>query len=207
MTSAATGSSPLARGKLTALASAALEHRLIPARAGKTPRHPSARVQGQAHPRSRGENPPRSTARKSRAGSSPLARGKLRPVPGGRAGRGLIPARAGKTAMIDLFFRESWAHPRSRGENLESYNQKTPVVGSSPLARGKLELGPQPDDVPGLIPARAGKTPSSASRRWAVPAHPRSRGENAGAQIKVTAVDGSSPLARGKRRGWSRDWG
>ena len=50
------GSSPLTRGKLTALISRPAGTRLIPAHAGKTSRPASAPPGQTAHPRSRGEN-------------------------------------------------------------------------------------------------------------------------------------------------------
>ena len=73
--------------------------------------------------------------------------------------------------------------------------------GSSPLTRGKLDVGVGVDQVCGLIPAHAGKTgatwaPTSPNR-----AHPRSRGENEIVIALVRSGTGSSPLTRGKHRG------
>ena len=76
--------------------------------------------------------------------------------------------------------------------------------GSSPLTRGKLHATPQADDVPGLIPAHAGKTRPSSAPCWWGRAHPRSRGENGGVIVYPDGYVGSSPLTRGKhsaRRG------
>ena len=71
-----------------------------------------------AHPRSRGDH---SGARSSMAritGSSPLARGpqgvSFCPV----LGEGLIPARAGTTAVVGTANQVVGAHPRSRGDHL-----------------------------------------------------------------------------------------
>ena len=50
-----------------------------------------------------------------------------------------------------------------------------------------------------LIPAHAGKTVAAASRPNAVPAHPRSRGENTDLAVRNHLTKGSSPLTRGKR--------
>ena len=50
----------------------------------------------------------------------------------------------------------------------------------------------------GLIPAHAGKTVGQYTRRTGVPAHPRSRGENADSIRSIRPVGGSSPLTRGK---------
>ena len=70
------------------------------------------------------------------------------------------------------------AHPRSRGENEDEAHRLAARVGSSPLARGKLQW-------------------LSTSQRQAV-AHPRSRGENVFAVHSSAVRAGSSPLARGK---------
>ena len=70
--------------------------------------------------------------------------------------------------------------------------------GSSPLTRGKLHLLGNDRRIIRLIPAHAGKTRSargSKPNRWA---HPRSRGENVTTVTKARAVEGSSPLTRGK---------
>ena len=50
-------------------------------------------------------------------GSSPLARGKHFSYHWNFDSGGLIPARAGKTALRNLSEDDSRAHPRSRGEN------------------------------------------------------------------------------------------
>ena len=70
------GSPPLTRGKLVIAAIAALVARLIPAHAGKTLSTMRVRSFTQAHPRSRGENPPPIAVEGSYPGSSPLTRGK-----------------------------------------------------------------------------------------------------------------------------------
>ena len=71
--------------------------RLIPAHAGKTESRFGRRRRLAAHPRSRGENVVADTKKFSRAGSSPLTRGKLNErLEDATEGR-LIPAHAGKT--------------------------------------------------------------------------------------------------------------
>ena len=50
----------------------------------------------------------------------------------------------------------------------------------------------------GLIPAHAGKTIARLSSGLCARAHPRSRGENLHGAIPLSAVEGSSPLTRGK---------
>ena len=92
------GSSPRGRGKPGRANIAWPGHRLIPARAGKTPRSSCWPHRCRAHPRAGGENRARLGCPSTGAGSSPRGRGKHR-----RARRGprlfrLIPARAGKTS-------------------------------------------------------------------------------------------------------------
>ena len=75
---ATTGSSPLARGLRRRRHGHHGRARIIPARAGFTPRHPAAPATQPDHPRSRGVYPRSSTTRGRSPGSSPLARGLLR---------------------------------------------------------------------------------------------------------------------------------
>ena len=72
------------------------------------------------------------------------------------------------------------------------------VSGSSPLTRGKHSVLVGDVQARGLIPAHAGKTPTSPVGTPASRAHPRSRGENMRAVPGVWIDGGSSPLTRGK---------
>ena len=152
-----------------------------------------------AHPRSRGENratgPPARTAK----GSSPLTRGKLHEDADLIHRNGLIPAHAGKTQEVHAVNGAIGAHPRSRGENGGEGSRGPSVRGSSPLTRGKPRYRRDFAARPGLIPAHAGKTPSSASSLSLSRAHPRSRGENQRDRGVLRQQPGSSPLTRGKR--------
>ena len=96
------GSSPLARGTLTALRSFAQKLGLIPARAGNTSRPHSHTERWRAHPRSRGEHSTNGQAIPGVEGSSPLARGTHRRQSGNDGTQGLIPARAGNTLMTTM---------------------------------------------------------------------------------------------------------
>ena len=91
------------------------------------------------------------------------------------------------------------AHPRSRGENASVMRLGVGSGGSSPLARGKLQLLLVQARGAGLIPARAGKTSRGLIGARVMRAHPRSRGENVNPPDCVVCHSGSSPLARGKR--------
>ena len=175
--------------------------RLIPAHAGKTASVREGRSRPRAHPRSRGENSPSRKITAAFLGSSPLTRGKH--VIFARPGtmRRLIPAHAGKTRAHARACGSRWAHPRSRGENLPCPSALLPGSGSSPLTRGKRSLRRRPRPRSRLIPAHAGKTKVYLLGFPAVPAHPRSRGENVTAAYNAAVADGSSPLTRGKRFG------
>ena len=69
-------------------------------------------------------------------GSSPLARGTLEGVAFGGDFFGLIPARAGNTALEGNSSGCCRAHPRSRGEHSALMMFLMEHLGSSPLARG-----------------------------------------------------------------------
>ena len=201
MRSGRLGSSPLTRGKPQRHCLGRVNLRLIPAHAGKTRQASLPRCVPGAHPRSRGENRSRECLRRRRVGSSPLTRGKPGASPQSPLRRRLIPAHAGKTVSPSSISSLTWAHPRSRGENLPTIEQVVVDEGSSPLTRGKLVVREQRASSLGLIPAHAGKTPRRGRPRAGTWAHPRSRGENGTSTTTRATVAGSSPLTRGKRSG------
>ena len=172
------GSSPLARGTPGHHFVQNLRGRLIPARAGNTPRVQSSTLALSAHPRSRGEHAEHFTVEARVVGSSPLARGTLTGELVTAGVSRLIPARAGNTPWQPRPSASRSAHPRSRGEHPMPLASICCRFGSSPLARGThyacrlLLLRPR------LIPARAGNTGIEINRYSTLPAHPRSRGEH-----------------------------
>ena len=91
------GSSPLTRGKQLSGDPGDRSTGLIPAHAGKTDVLNDRHQAGWAHPRSRGENPPRGHREEHDRGSSPLTRGKPSGARCPYTSTGLIPAHAGKT--------------------------------------------------------------------------------------------------------------
>ena len=131
-------------------------------------------------------------------GSSPLTRGKHPDVRAGRRRSGLIPAHAGKTPSHPPPTPPPRAHPRSRGENDSAFALVVPIVGSSPLTRGKPALRNRRRCAARLIPAHAGKTRRNRGARQGGRAHPRSRGENLKKAPATFSPRGSSPLTRGK---------
>ena len=77
--------------------------------------------------------------------------------------------------------------------------------GSSPLTRGKHVTDVTRARRCGLIPAHAGKTRGWSVVPQASGAHPRSRGENSSRVNGKPALQGSSPLTRGKQTPWG-EW-
>ena len=192
------GDHPRSRGVyLVQTVSLTVDRWIIPARAGFTPR---GRVRGRGrpdHPRSRGVYPSGSYASMMRDGSSPLARGLPPTGPPGRAGRGIIPARAGFTecpAPPDLAARD---HPRSRGVYTVTSSRAPRAPGSSPLARGLHGRLGRTGRGPGIIPARAGFTGLADFEVTVAGDHPRSRGVYRNVASSGFTLGGSSPLARG----------
>ena len=90
-------------------------------------------------------------------------------------------------------------HPRSRGVYPKPFLATKTSAGSSPLARGLLQVVHREHDPGGIIPARAGFTRRTTGVPTTRKDHPRSRGVYYN-EIGLESVDmGSSPLARGLR--------
>ena len=201
---ALSGSSPLARGLRREAPYRNRHSRIIPARAGFTSatcRRPCSR---RDHPRSRGVYGDHEIQRFGEGGSSPLARGL--PLGAGEifATVGIIPARAGFTARMSIILSSASDHPRSRGVYLRWTRMRSTSLGSSPLARGLQVRGAGPCARRGIIPARAGFTQFLRAWTCVTTDHPRSRGVYYSVAIQRSFREGSSPLARGLRRGFRR---
>ena len=91
------GSSPRVRGKRIPEGEPADVYRIIPARAGQTPRRTGRSAWRSDHPRACGANPVRRDDGFRPFGSSPRVRGKPVEQCDGHAGFRIIPARAGQT--------------------------------------------------------------------------------------------------------------
>ena len=173
----AEGSSPLARGLRQGRHPGLHGVGIIPARAGFTASVSVSGSRPRDHPRSRGVYPRAPPTRRTRRGSSPLARGLLPRGPAESADHGIIPARAGFTGPCASSPPRGADHPRSRGV----YFWPRSVISR-----------------PGrIIPARAGFTSVMLWRRGAAQDHPRSRGVYGWPAVRDRAKTGSSPLARG----------
>ena len=132
-----TGSSPLTRGKPRPRATLRRQPGIIPAHAGKTNQSGPPLAQHRDHPRSRGENDDSLNEAIQEVGSSPLTRGKRSGQRSQGRDRGIIPAHAGKTAVVARGGERCRDHPRSRGENAPALVAARIARGSSPLTRGK----------------------------------------------------------------------
>ena len=88
-------------------------------------------------------------------------------------------------------------HPRSRGVYTSPSRQGKTRFGSSPLARGLLQMDYTLQHPVGIIPARAGFTSTPSAPATSSTDHPRSRGVYHVWDMHVVSRHGSSPLARG----------
>ena len=158
------GSSPLARGLLAQRLAVAGRARIIPARAGFTSLRPTGGCWPRDHPRSRGVYPGSARPHVVRRGSSPLARGLPGWVTMVPIAARIIPARAGFTVRAHLAAATARDHPRSRGVYPLLPAPRRAGAGSSPLARGLPQALPPVGVGGGIIPARAGFTPSPTPR-------------------------------------------
>ncbi len=132
------GSSPRGRGGRVGCWSGSTDDRLIPARAGRTLGRRRRCSRTGAHPRAGGEDVTYVVQSITPNGSSPRGRGGRVRAGSSVAGRGLIPARAGRTG--------------------EAGQDRDPCAGSSPRGRGGHERRAVETAPARLIPARAGRT-------------------------------------------------
>ena len=176
-------------------------HRIIPARAGFTNPPTLAFRDNKDHPRSRGVYLNAPTTHGQTVGSSPLARGLPLNASDGSFGfgGGIIPARAGFTRCPTAYHSPEADHPRSRGVYAPRFTHPPSPAGSSPLARGLPSLILRSSASRGIIPARAGFTPSGGGPQPVSADHPRSRGVYHHIDPLLRRRLGSSPLARGLR--------
>ena len=198
------GSSPLARGLQDVLVEPLPAGGIIPARAGFTRRTVTRVTHTWDHPRSRGVYSRFMCTGLEPGGSSPLARGLLAARGDGEPRLRIIPARAGFTGFRRQALRRDPDHPRSRGVYGRRRRTSSRPSGSSPLARGLPRSCGPPVPGGGIIPARAGFTPTVPCKTTPSPDHPRSRGVYDVSDMRGKIMWGSSPLARGLLLGMPR---
>ena len=198
----AMGSSPLARGTLDLVTALMVVSRIIPACAGNTEPPCGADHRPPDHPRLRGEHDQWPSDFDDEVGSSPLARGTPLPSIDTGTTMGIIPACAGNTERHIAPCSELRDHPRLRGEHTHAVKQIFFQEGSSPLARGTLQTAGWSLSSHRIIPACAGNTIFRLLRYRSSWDHPRLRGEHQNGENQDPMTSGSSPLARGTRRGW-----
>ena len=217
----AEGSSPLARGALGQVRRARAPTGIIPACAGSTSQLARRSWDSRDHPRLRGEHavwyvehgfgvgssplarehPLSFFVSSCPPGSSPLARGAQKEQTTDGRVRGIIPACAGSTRPPASLASRRWDHPRLRGEHESRSLLACSLTGSSPLARGAHLADAAGEGADGIIPACAGSTTSGSQGRPSAGDHPRLRGEHLFQPPLLMVCWGSSPLARGARRG------
>ena len=130
------GLSPLARGTRRLRAALFLCLRFIPAGAGNTAADSRADHHRPVYPRWRGEHGRVPEILNRSHGLSPLARGTLNLNVFQSIFLRFIPAGAGNTNFLNLFFSRNSVYPRWRGEHPPAPVSISPAVGLSPLARG-----------------------------------------------------------------------
>ena len=172
------GSSPHARGTQKTHASPLGNLGIIPACAGNTlGRLMRCRLMWD-HPRMRGEHVFNFGVLFFCMGSSPHARGTHRREGVHRDGTGIIPACAGNTGNLLRRIFDAGDHPRMRGEHYPVRKRCEYGRGSSPHARGTLQLYEMDAEHEGIIPACAGNTSSWDGSSAPPEDHPRMRGEH-----------------------------
>ena len=196
-----TGSSPRMRGTRipTTLSTGATG--IIPAYAGNTFFLTMLVEPMRDHPRVCGEHTGRTPQTRATWGSSPRMRGTLSDSSPRARLTGIIPAYAGNTKPMLIWWMSPRDHPRVCGEHRLIGGRRHGAVGSSPRMRGTPRLKPSFPTIIGIIPAYAGNTPGPARCRAGPWDHPRVCGEHQSAPTKTVQRKGSSPRMRGTPNG------
>ena len=194
------GPSPRARGAVLWGGRRVRRGGTIPACAGSSGARVWPRPRPGDHPRVRGEQEAAMTELHGNPGPSPRARGAAALRARHPRRGGTIPACAGSSDSSRR--KPNWCrdHPRVRGEQLANGLAEEAERGPSPRARG-AEAHPAHEAAhTGTIPACAGSSWRTYSRRLRRRDHPRVRGEQ-GLVIGVRGRGtGPSPRARGAAR-------
>ena len=132
--------------------------RIIPAHAGQTIVPQCPRTMSPDHPRACGANGGNDASSEADFGSSPRMRGKHRHHHRHGQPRRIIPAHAGQTHLLAMFFTLRSDHPRACGANTATTIFTSVRDGSSPRMRGKPDGVEDVADRGRIIPAHAGQT-------------------------------------------------
>ena len=152
--------------------------RIIPAFAGNTIHWSLEWIDGEDHPRIRGEHAAFKLSLYTPIGSSPHSRGTLfTGVWSGLTGR-IIPAFAGNTVVIRILTSPAGDHPRIRGEHPKKVASILSCQGSSPHSRGTPSPRTTISGFSRIIPAFAGNTVGNQAQVLWWWDHPRIRGEH-----------------------------
>ena len=192
------GSPPQVRGKLNALDKIAPRDRITPAGAGKTLKYILLCPKWWDHPRRCGENKDPELLLMYILGSPPQVRGKHGTMDAKTLDRGITPAGAGKTHLLDQFHFYLRDHPRRCGENLSAFTRKNRSGGSPPQVRGKHPHLGGFFCAHRITPAGAGKTAAGSPAFRRPTDHPRRCGENGWITDTQAITAGSPPQVRGK---------
>ncbi len=193
------GSSPHARGTHRSPEPSITVARFIPACAGNARSRGRPGVSDPVHPRMRGERRRVSSPCCAPAGSSPHARGTPHTLVAHLVEQRFIPACAGNAPCGARARHETAVHPRMRGERSCWGFRRSTRSGSSPHARGTLEISLEMTARERFIPACAGNALRLISILRARSVHPRMRGERGCMPRSTICAAGSSPHARGTR--------
>ena len=172
------GSSPRMRGTHRIPAQIRIVLGIIPAYAGNTHAVSFTLCQMRDHPRVCGEHRRTTSPFFAFTGSSPRMRGTRFVQSAAQNAPGIIPAYAGNTYNPYRCGTGDRDHPRVCGEHIAGMRAMPASSGSSPRMRGTLR--PQGRDAagPGIIPAYAGNTSSTAMACRRNGDHPRVCGEH-----------------------------
>ena len=191
------GLSPLARGTHISEQKTKPQPRFIPAGAGNTYKTRTHPPRGAVYPRWRGEHTPAALDLKKGRGLSPLTRGTLHGYASSQRRSRFIPAGAGNTTGCAIWRSRIKVYPRWRGEHFYSVNNRSLIVGLSPLARGTPAVGTVKLRYCRFIPAGAGNTIEIVFGIYSEAVYPRWRGEHNEYWSSILMRRGLSPLARG----------
>ncbi len=152
------GSSPYARGARFGAVPVPAGGGIIPVCTGSTAIQRACNNQSRDHPRMHGEHIVSSPPKPMPPGSSPYARGALRPTGVRQSAAGIIPVCTGSTRRSMKRCSSHRDHPRMHGEHAYPSSRLFPGEGSSPYARGARLQCEREGLCLGIIPVCTGST-------------------------------------------------